>query len=271
VASVRQARIVSTILYYCIIMNIMNPIASLQTITTINDQGSYLLQAGHTREALRVFQRAVRMLKQISQLSSYCSSDEIKPASSGPTTTTPITLLPPTVSSGTLSSPPPPTCHECESPDWDDNHSPLYRHCRPLTILFPSTTTLPLDVESLVHTLSAMIVFNLALACHEFGLESGLAAPLARATELYRAVARTSKNDDDALLVWLACLSLNNLGHLHYEQCEYESSSYAISCMRDLLRHYSCLLDNHFMTNHEVEEIKLNVAYFRRPTVAHAA
>jgi hypothetical protein len=146
-----------------------------------------------------------------------------------------------------------------------------------LTILF--STTLPTcawDIESLVNTLSATIVFNLALACHGFGLESGLAAPLARATELYRAVARTSNDtcgshDNEASLVWLACLALNNLGHLHYEQCEYESSSYAISCMRDLLRHYNCLLDNRFMTDHEVEEIKLNVAYFRRPTAAHAA
>jgi hypothetical protein len=256
---VRQ-RLLLTILY-CINMD---PIATIQTIIYINNEGSYLLQAGHTRDALRVLQRAVHMLKQISQ--SSCS--DTKPFATGPTTV-PITLLP-TVS-GT-SSP----CHDdCEAvPDCDDdNHSPLYRHCRPLTILFPSAT-LPLDVnavESMVHTLSATIVFNLALACHEFGLESGLAAPLARATELYRAVARTSNDDDASSLVWLACLSLNNLGHLHYEQCEYESSSYAIGCMRDLLRHYSCLLDSHFMTDHEVEEIKLNVAYFRSPTAARAA
>jgi hypothetical protein len=133
------------------------------------------------------------------------------------------------------------------------------------------------DESSVVLTSSTVLLFNFALACHQCWMQTGIDDAMRRATELYELTLRLLCDCDcshqDACGV-LKCLVLNNLAHLHYEDCEYQESHYCMSCLRELILCLGCLDHDSaasILSNLEREEIKLNLLHLKPPLTAHAA
>jgi hypothetical protein len=80
------------------------------------------------------------------------------------------------------------------------------------------------DFERVRQSLSLLYaVFNLALACQQFGLASGMSGPLQRAMELYYSLLNSPfdslvSNDRTISYSLLHCLVLNNLAYIHRER-----------------------------------------------------
>lgn len=150
-------------------------------------------------------------------------------------------------------------------------------YTRPLMIPanFGSSTTM--DQDALLHALTAYITFNLALACHRFGIESGLSGPMQRAVILYRLLLEVSIGHQGDTFGTPAmdfsvmhCLIWNNLACLHFEHCENDDGARCIERMLGLIQ-AGCLDNASHLTAHEAGEIKLNARFLRCPEFAGAA
>jgi hypothetical protein len=133
------------------------------------------------------------------------------------------------------------------------------------------------DFEIVRHTLSMYAIFNLALACQHFGMESGTSAPLRRAMDLYYTLLSTPcdsfvRNDSTMNYALMQCLALNNLAYIHHERFEYEASQDCVEWMVETFEQTGCL-DNcaGYLSALEAEEIKVNGMFLRPPCVAQAA
>jgi hypothetical protein len=73
----------------------------------------------------------------------------------------------------------------------------------------------------------------------------------------------------------LQCLILNNLAHVHHEQCTYDDSEWCLASMETIVMQTGCLDDAErislYLHEHEVEELKLNLVFSQPPVAAHAA
>ena len=149
-------------------------------------------------------------------------------------------------------------------------------HCyvftRPLLIPTDVKISTPEELDSFVLTSSAIVIFNFALASHQFGNISGQQAPLRRAGRLYDLTLKIlvrGENHYHHMHAILQCLALNNLAQLCYDQCDYAKSQTCIETMYDLVATTDCL-DSH-LNEHEAAEIMLNIVHLQPPTVARAA
>jgi hypothetical protein len=135
------------------------------------------------------------------------------------------------------------------------------------------------DLESLALAFSVYLIFNLALACHYFGIVSGADGPLRQAMRLYQVFLKPSSSCivdlshhgvmDGALL---QCLALNNLAYLHFEYCEFDECDHCLQDMGRLTVQTGCLDDDDTcLSRHEAGEIKINGLILQRPVVARAA
>lgn len=192
---------------------------------------------------------------------------------------------------------------DCWDDSWDDSSSTIvseishnqqhqqrnriFVFCRPLRI--PTNVgrfSSPEDFVTDFQTTSCYIFFNLAIACHQYGMASGLDAPLLYAMEFYQSVLTlqsqlnvdASDSTSHHCMMQIQCLVMNNLAHIHSERCEYHSSRVCFDCVIDLIFRTGCLepvvLDVNkslCLTEYEAEEIKLNFAFCQTPTVAQAA
>jgi hypothetical protein len=215
-----------------------------------NNEGARLLESGDIVSAVNVFRRAVEAL-QNGALASDLGCDNQKQSLE-------TNDLP-------------------REPQNSVQNAQLYVYCRPLWI--PSSLDFNHGTFSIVST---YILFNMALACHCFGLESGRQEPLDRAVELYQLVLRTSgdtlpssTSNGIAASSLLQCLALNNLAHLHYEQCEYSFCDQCLGSMESIIWQTNCLdhsaIEAHHLSAYEVEEIMLNMVFVQPPVAAHAA
>jgi hypothetical protein len=226
---------------------------SLNKAIMLNNEGAHLLSSGQAMEALHLMQSAVLTLK------------DFTPPSAG--SHRPSVIAVPLCPFPTKDMEP-----ERNLPHIDGL---LYRYERPLLI---PTLVNESEVEfaSVVETLSTYVIFNFALACHQFGKQTGTDAPLQRAMELYdlfiRTLNRLRSECDCQHYESLQCLALNNLAHLHYDYCDYEESQYCMNCMHEILNESSdCLESSNCLSTLETEEIMLNHMYLQRPTAARAA
>jgi hypothetical protein len=211
-----------------------------------NNEGARLLESGDIVDAVNVFRQAVEAL-QNGASASEIDCDQKQPMGNNDSHPQPV------------------------------QNGQLYVYYRPLWI--PSSIAINQATLSIVST---YILFNMALACHCFGLETGRQEPLDRAVELYQLVLRTSgstlpatTSHGIAASSLLQCLALNNLAHLHYEQCEYNICDQCMGSMESIIWQSNCLdhsaCDAHHLSAYEVEEIMLNMVFVQPPMAAHAA
>lgn len=120
---------------------------------------------------------------------------------------------------------------------------------------------------------SAVIAFNFALACHQYGLCVGRDGGLNRAIELYGFSMRIlnsapdSQNQRGSNL--LKCLSLNNMAQIFEERCCYNECFFALETLKDLANLSNCLQQSH-LEPWEIAHVALNLMY-QPPTGAHMA
>jgi hypothetical protein len=127
------------------------------------------------------------------------------------------------------------------------------------------------DLEWIVLTASASIIYNLALSWHLQGRITGKAGPLKKAGRLYELVVTVLDNadcSDDSYGV-LQVVSLNNLAHLNFELGDYDSCRKFLADMCDMLM-VCDYLDN-YLDFDEADEIRFNILHLRPPNVALAA
>jgi tetratricopeptide (TPR) repeat protein len=133
------------------------------------------------------------------------------------------------------------------------------------------------EFERVRQSLSLYTVFNLALACQQFGMASGASAPLQRAMELYYSLLNSpfdSLVDDDRTINYslLHCLVLNNLAYIHRERMEFDESQDCAEWMVETWESTGCLEDcSAFLSEREAEEIKVNGIFLQPPSAAQAA
>jgi hypothetical protein len=219
------------------------------------------LKAGNTAEAVQLFQRALVIMK--------------------------LTVVDTDHSAGL----PIDRTGQSEEPNHALHTDSTYNHCcnvkrgtiyfygRPLLLPTTELGTDPIQNDSFIRVQanSTCIVFNLALAYHHLGIETGMEEPYRHALKLYQIVL-TCQNaghfvDDEmsTVLQVLHCVVLNNLSHLHYEFCEYSSSMHCLDCLAEWASQTECLERLTFLREDEAEEIKLNLIFTHFPVVAHAA
>jgi hypothetical protein len=241
---------------------------SLQEVITLNNEGARLLQSGSTMEALYLFRTAVVLLKQFPlAIPTVESCTRHAPSTPGPTPCiSPVVQLPNKDDSDMI-------LEETVSHSPQSLHDgTFYVHYRPL-IIPENFLVSSEDHCELVQLLTTFVLFNLAIACHHYGKVTGTEAPVERAKELYRIVLTSRDCGDEAALQavdLMQCLALNNLAHLHYEQCQYEHSQRLMGDMNELIGQTQCL-DCRYVSPHEAEEILLNVHFALSLSAAPAA
>lgn len=225
----------------------MNP---LQEAIMINNEGVRLLSYGNISCALHSFQNAVTMMKEVAVAQAE------KPRA-----------IPPNDSSCSRFEP---------APERPGNlvglqNEACYIYDRPLLIPTDFNIATLEEQDSFMLMSSTFVIFNFALACHQFGKISGNEVHLLRAGQLYELTLKilSSAERDHAMHSVLQCLALNNLAQLHYDQCDYQKSQSYMESMFDLVMTTDCL-DTH-LSEKEVEELMLNLVHMQPPTVAPAA
>jgi hypothetical protein len=111
---------------------------------------------------------------------------------------------------------------------------------RPLLVpLHPMIRTSE-EFDQFVRWASSAILFNYALTCHWYATLSGRDICFAKALHLYnlalkmvQSVARDGARPTAYALV--ECATLNNLAHIHYQQCAFQHSTHCIGILRERL------------------------------------
>jgi hypothetical protein len=129
------------------------------------------------------------------------------------------------------------------------------------------------ELSAIILTASVSMIFNMAIAWHEFSQFTCSERYVAKTGQLYDIVLSildtTNGIPDDESFTVLKCLGLNNRAQLYYEQCDYVQSERCVDGMRHLLLATDVL--EGYLDVEEVDEIRMNMVYLQPPTVAHAA
>jgi hypothetical protein len=240
----------------------------LTQATMLNNEGVHLLDSGEITGSIQLFERIVVLLKDFTH---SCSGDKVRsiPSLDGP--------------KEIAASQPVKTCESqanlqqltgAKLDGLQNGH--CYVYDRPLLLPTQFATSTQQDIDSYMLTLTSYIMFNFALACHQYGKLSGREAPLSQASNLYDLVLTIlCRSDiDNSTHSVFKCLALNNLAQLHYEACEYEKSQHCVACLYDLIIWTECLdspSSRCHLSETEVEEIKLNLIHLHPPSSAKAA
>jgi hypothetical protein len=127
----------------------------------------------------------------------------------------------------------------------------------------------PVSLESTLRTASMAVLFNMATVIHRCGSHTGNSYMHLRAISIYEMALQIQQaNDDDASLL-LQCLALNNLAHLYFERSEFHKSFHCLVIMKDALQTNDRL--DHYLSDFDASEIRVNVYHRRFPSTAHAA
>jgi hypothetical protein len=224
----------------------------------LNNEAAVLLNAGNAAGAIPLFQRALVIMK-------------LSVVDREHTAGLPIDL--------TDRSELPTRALYTDSTNSNITGGTIYLYGRPMLLPTTELGVDPIQNDSLirVQASSACTVFNLALAYHRLGIETGMEEQYQHAHKLYQIVL-TCQNvdhfvDDETRAVFqvLHYVVLNNLSHIHYEFCEYSNSMHCLDCMAEWASHTECLERSSFLHEDEVEEIKRNLIFPHFPVAAHAA
>jgi hypothetical protein len=229
---------------------------------SLNNEAASLLKAGNTAEAIAMLQRALLTMK-LSVVDRELTTAELSIVR---TERSELPNQPASTNSA---------CGHC----FDLKGGTIYFYGRPMLLSTTELGTDPIQNDSFIRVQvnSTCMVFNLALAYHHLGIETGMEESYQNALKLYQIVLTCQNVDpfvDDetrAALQVLHCVVLNNLSHLHYEFCEYRNGMHCLHCMAEWASQTECLERSSFLHEDEAEEIKLNLIFTHFPVAAHAA
>jgi hypothetical protein len=125
--------------------------------------------------------------------------------------------------------------------------------------------------EEMLSLYSAVVLFNMALACHYEG-RLGRDLSLKRASMVYNMTLKILNGNvapDDTSATILTLLALNNKAQIHYDQCEY------IQCV-DCLEEVPIIMGSgeavhSTLSQKDIQGLLLNVVLMGAPTTAQAA
>jgi hypothetical protein len=127
------------------------------------------------------------------------------------------------------------------------------------------------DLELFVHWSSTAIVFNYALACHQYSMMSGSDTVLRSAMRMYQLAIKMAANSksDRVMYSVLECTALNNLAHALYTQCSFEENVRYARVVYDKVSMASDL-DSH-LSRDEIDGLLLNSLFLQAPVATKAA
>jgi hypothetical protein len=139
-------------------------------------------------------------------------------------------------------------------------------------------------MEVQIRTASIVILYNFAMACHQWGKQScGPTAYVLQALRVYKLVVQmilqqvspTTTSSGGTYLRVVLCLALNNMVSIHYDDfCDYDNGLICIEYIQKMLLRHSNMMDTialQFLASHEWDDIKLNALIIQSPSAAHAA
>lgn len=236
----------------CIATSTHSKMNSLQRAIVNNNDGVQLFNNGNIAGAMRTFQSAVILMKHAgTAFEAMCISENYDSANhdfalGGATT------------------------EQRHPPGLQSGASFVYQ--RPL--LIPTNLKTTDHFDSVILTVTTLVIFNFALACHQSGNTTGRELFLERAERLYdlvlKVLASSESKSDHAMRNILRCLALNNLAQLHYDRCNYPTSQSYMEVLYNLIVTMDCL-DHTYLTEREVKEIMMNIVHMQPPTAAYAA
>jgi hypothetical protein len=237
--------------------NMNSSTRTLEVAIRCNNQGAHLLNAGNLLGAIHTFRQGMEILQSAPAIDDFADDKQRQEKDES--------IL---------------ECHDCSDGQFFVYRQPLWLPKNLLAGARIHTETAGL-VTAMVST---HLIFNLALSCHLLGHETGRCQPLDRALELYHIVLLSSGHpmlqsmgNGDGIIssALLQCLILNNLAHVHHEQCTYDDSEWCLASMETIVMQTGCLDDveriSLYLHEHEVEELKLNLVFSQSPVAAHAA
>ena len=219
----------------------------LKLTCDMNQHGVHLLQGGQNQAALSTFQDALTSIKNV-------VNGEVP---SCPCAETP--------SPSPLRSKAGFTVYESPS-SLSLSYGDCYVYRRPL-LIYP-TPTQDTDAQLALH--SAVILFNMALACHQIG-RNGKESSLRRAATLYKMSTQLllcpSQQGGGSCAV-LALLALNNRAQILYELCDFDHSR---GCLREIAKLIQTTRLQKSLPEKDLEGLLLNVMLLKTPSAAQAA
>jgi tetratricopeptide (TPR) repeat protein len=223
-------------------LNMIN--ASIKQASELNSRGIQFLVEGHSQDAMNAFQSALAGIKEI------VSDDNANFDSEGSMSVSPTQRF---ISESPLI---------IESLQTDQSF--VYNRALVIEEIVSFD-----DLDSTLALLSAAILFNLALVCHQSG-RSGQEKALKRASVLYRMSLQLLQNCEANECTTVICLlALNNRAQIHYELCDYSQSGHCLKqiskIMHDDLRLHESL------NAADLEGLLLNVMLQDPPSAARAA
>ena len=220
--------------------------ASIKQASELNNRGIKLLVAGHSQDAMDTFQSALSGIKEIVSDESPTFDDEDASMSDTPTQHRLISESPLILQA------------------LQTDQSFVYN--KPLVIEEIEAVD---DIDSTLALLSAAILFNLALCCHQIG-RAGQEKALKRASVLYRMSLQLLQNCDANECTTVICLlALNNRAQIHYELCDYSQSGH---CLKQISKIMHDDMNLHESLNaSDLEGLLLNVMLQDPPSAARAA
>jgi hypothetical protein len=218
---------------------------TLEQASSLNVEAIRLLESGKCLEAISTLKRGIAGLK-LHRVPSGVGDPSIGRAES-PLAAQPVR----TQTEGTKRK----ALHEAQS----------FVFNRPLHFSVSSTKH-----QSAFMAASSILLFNLGLACQTLG-----SIPPSRAAKCYNLAFSIASRftSDDGIHALLQCLILNNLAHLHFEECDYAKSHQYMQGMQILFR-TGCLdgaTTSHYLSKDDTDELKLNLLCLKKPTTARAA
>jgi hypothetical protein len=226
---------------------------TLEAAIRCNNQGAHLLTAGNLLGAIHTFRQGMESLQSEAAIPDFADDKPMQEKDESIQ-----------------------ECHGCSDGQFFIYSQPLW---------LPTNLLLHTETAALVTAMvSTHLIFNLALSCHLLGHETGCSAPLDRALELYHVVLLSSSHPmlhamghSDGIISssLLQCLILNNLAHVHQEQCTYDDAEWCLASMETIVLQTCCLDDAALISQHlherDAEELKLNLVFCQPPVAAHAA
>jgi hypothetical protein len=219
---------------------------SIKRASELNNHGIKLLVAGHSQEAMNSFQNALAGIKEVVSDQNPRFDCEAS-----------MSLAP----TQRLISESPLILQALQT-----DQSFVYN--RPLVIEEVTAVAID-DLDSTLALLSAAILFNLALCCHQVG-GAGQEKALKRASVLYRMSLQLLQNCEANECTTVICLlALNNRAQIHYELCDYSQSGHCLKQISKIMHDDIRLHES--LNAADLEGLLLNVMLQDPPSAARAA
>jgi hypothetical protein len=252
----------------------------IQRVVALSNQGAQYLMSGSPLESIRRIRPAMQILQSFHQGDRDVHYEE-EPTLQLPTQLSMATAAPAAWTSFRWSAVAMNDSEMAEENDYGPmlQNEMYFIYSRPMVLPAWWTLTSSGDLNCLARACSVYLIFNLALACHYFGIVSGADGPLRQAMSLYKVFLKPSGSFivdlshhggvDGALL---QCLVLNNLAYLHFDFCEYNECEHCLQDMGRLTLQTGCLDDEYTcLSRHEAREIKINGLILQQSVVTRAA